>query len=164
MRRSSEKITPVSDAQAPGHAPAKNPPQAATAAPAEAAGSSGNVEKCVNCQYYDRRNAKPTDGKAPLWGQCRKHAPRLNPVTAKAYVVEGVWPLVRDDDWCGEWRVLTRVVDDWVPEELPAAAQTAAPTEVPDPSPEPAPVAAAPSRTRHASAPSVPVAATVGDD
>jgi hypothetical protein len=164
MRRSSEKITAVSDAQAPGHAPAKNALQAAPAAPAEAAGSNGNVEKCVNCQYYDRRNAKPTDGKAPLWGQCRKHAPRLNPVTAKAYVVEGVWPLVRDDDWCGEWRVLTRVVDDWVPEELPAAAQTAAPTAVTDPSPEPAPVAAAPSRARHASPPAVPVAATAGDD
>ena len=73
--------------------------------------ASNYVEKCVNCQYYDRRHSRPTDGKAPMWGQCRRHSPALNPVTAKAYVVEGVWPLVRDDDWCGEWKVLTRTVE-----------------------------------------------------
>jgi len=61
-------------------------------------GASGGVEKCINCQFYDRRHAKPLDGKAPLWGQCRRHSPRLNPITAKTHVVEGVWPLVRDDD------------------------------------------------------------------
>ena len=33
----------------------------------------------------------------------------VNPVTAKAYVVEGIWPLVRDDDWCGEWKASTPV-------------------------------------------------------
>ena len=68
-----------------------------------------NVEKCLNCQFYDRRNARPTDGKAIMWGQCRRHSPQhLNPATAKSYHVEGVWPLVRDDDWCGEWRSPTR--------------------------------------------------------
>src|SRR5450631_4255143 len=63
------------------------------------------VEKCLNCQFYDRRNARPTDGRAAMWGQCRRHSPHLNPLSAKSYLVEGVWPLVRDDDWCGEWRV-----------------------------------------------------------
>ena len=67
------------------------------------------MEKCLNCQFYDRRNARPTDGKATMWGQCRRHSPHLNPATAKSYHVEGVWPLVRDDDWCGEWRSPTRV-------------------------------------------------------
>ena len=99
-----------------------------------ASASNGNVEKCINCEFYDRQNAGPADGKAPLWGQCRRHAPRLNPVTAKAHVVEGVWPLVRDDDWCGEWKVLTRVVQDWVPERPavmpPAALPPSAPTRV----------------------------------
>src|ERR1700704_5854139 len=68
------------------------------------------VEKCVNCQYYDRRNARPNDGRAPvMWGQCRRHSPHLSPVAGKkAYLVEGVWPLVRDDDWCGEWRAPAR--------------------------------------------------------
>ena len=27
----------------------------------------------------------------------------LHPVSVKSYLVEGVWPHVRDDDWCGEW-------------------------------------------------------------
>jgi hypothetical protein len=62
------------------------------------------MEKCLNCQFYDRRNARPTDGRAVMWGQCRRHSPHLNPVTAKGHLVEGVWPLIRDDDWCGEWR------------------------------------------------------------
>lgn len=144
MPRTSDKI--------PAAIVAPTPKQTAAASASDGANAANdNVEKCVNCQYYDRRNAKPTDGKAPLWGQCRRHAPHLNPVTAKAYVVEGVWPLVRDDDWCGEWRVLTRVVDDWVPETLPAAPQT----EPPAPTPT---VPIAPSR-RHA-----PAAATaIGD-
>ena len=92
-------------------------------------GAGGTVEKCINCQFYDRRHAKPLDGKAPLWGQCRRHAPQLNPVTAKAYVIEGVWPLVRDDDWCGEWKILTRVVEDWIPDSPPVTVGEAAPAE-----------------------------------
>jgi hypothetical protein len=66
-----------------------------------------NVEKCLNCQFYDRRNARPTDGRAAMWGQCRRHSAHLNPLSAKSYLVEGVWPLVRDDDWCGEWKAAT---------------------------------------------------------
>jgi hypothetical protein len=62
-----------------------------------------NVEKCLSCQFYDPRNARPTDGRAVMWGQCRRQPPHLNPLSAKSYLVEGVWPLIRDDDWCGEW-------------------------------------------------------------
>ena len=110
------------------------------------------MEKCVNCQYYDRHSARPSDGKAQvMWGQCRRHSPHLNPLgpsSKKAHMVEGVWPLVRDDDWCGEWKVLTRVTEDWVP-EAPAATPPAAPQP------------SAPARVRLA-----PVAAAVasGDD
>jgi hypothetical protein len=67
-----------------------------------------NVEKCLNCQFFDRRNARPTDGRAAMWGQCRRHSPHLNPLSVKSYLVEGVWPLIRDDDWCGEWRATTQ--------------------------------------------------------
>jgi hypothetical protein len=98
--------------------------------------SSNNVEKCVNCQFYDRRRARPTDGKAPMWGQCRRHSPHLNPVTAKSYAVEGVWPLVRDDDWCGEWHVLTRILEEWAPQPAAPAAEHAS-----GPSPSRAPSA-----------------------
>jgi hypothetical protein len=118
------KLPPLDLGSAPAPAPAvaePQPPVQETAAPAV-----GNVEKCINCQYYDRRHAKPLDGKAPLWGQCRRHAPHLNPITAKAYVIEGVWPLVRDDDWCGEYEILTRIVEDWIPESAPAVTGEAA--------------------------------------
>jgi hypothetical protein len=123
-RNVDRKLPPLDLGSAPAPAPAvaePQPPAQEAAAPAV-----GNVEKCINCQYYDRRHAKPLDGKAPLWGQCRRHAPHLNPVTAKAYVIEGVWPLVRDDDWCGEYEILTRVEEDWIPESAPTVTGEAA--------------------------------------
>ncbi len=76
------------------------------------------MEKCQTCQYYDRR--KTVASSAPSSGQCRRSAPQLNPVNAKSYVIEGVWPLVRDDDWCGEWKLLARRVDSRVAEALNA--------------------------------------------
>jgi hypothetical protein len=126
--------TPAEESVVAGEPAASQPP----AAQASAASTGANVEKCVNCQYYDRRRARPTDGKAPMWGQCRRHAPLLNPATAKAYMVEGVWPLVRDDDWCGEWHVLTRMVEEPPPETVALAAEqapTGAPPAVPSQTP-----------------------------
>jgi hypothetical protein len=148
MRRTGDKIPAAIETEPPKeqHKPNDAQPQAA---------ANGAVEKCINCQYYDRRNAKPTDGKAPLWGQCRRHAPHLNPVTAKAYVVEGVWPLVRDDDWCGEWEVLTRM-NDWAPEALPVVIQQSTPPLEPA-----APPVSPPQRGRH---PPATAAVPAGDD
>ena len=68
------------------------------------------MQKCVTCQFYDRRNSGPAEGKTASWGQCRRAAPMLHPVNVKSYMVEGVWPHVRDDDWCGEWKVIARRV------------------------------------------------------
>ena len=124
--------------------------QPAVVADVVATGGNYNVEKCVNCEYYDRRRARPTDGKAPMWGQCRRHSPHLNPATAKAYVVEGVWPLVRDDDWCGEWKILTRMIEEFLPEPAPLPA-------------EDAPVSSSRGRTVPATA-SAAVTAAAGDD
>jgi hypothetical protein len=56
------------------------------------------VDRCNNCQFYDRQD------KGSGLGQCRRQAPALSPINAKAYMIEGVWPTVRDDDWCGEWK------------------------------------------------------------
>jgi hypothetical protein len=56
------------------------------------------VDRCNNCQFYDRQD------KGSGIGQCRRQAPALSPINAKAYMIEGVWPTVRDDDWCGEWK------------------------------------------------------------
>ena len=74
------------------------------------------MEKCQVCQYYDRQNAKPNDGKVTQWGQCRRGSPMLHPINAKSYMIEGVWPHVRDDDWCGEWKMATRRVDTRITE------------------------------------------------
>ena len=76
------------------------------------------MEKCQTCQYYDRR--KTAAASSPSSGQCRRSAPLLNPVNPKSYLIEGVWPVVRDDDWCGEWKVLARRVDSRVAEALNA--------------------------------------------
>jgi hypothetical protein len=63
------------------------------------------VDRCSNCQYYDRQD------KGAGVGQCRRQAPALSPINAKAYMIEGVWPTVRDDDWCGEWKTSARRPD-----------------------------------------------------
>lgn len=62
------------------------------------------MDRCLNCQFYDRQHEKSACGKTLRSGQCRRTAPMLNPAQAKSYTIEGVWPTVRDDDWCGEWK------------------------------------------------------------
>ena len=62
------------------------------------------MEKCRSCQFFDRNNAATKESKATQWGQCRRAAPVLSPLNQKPHMIEGVWPHVRDDDWCGEWR------------------------------------------------------------
>ena len=97
------------------------------------------MDKCMSCQYYDRKLAKGAAGGAPSWGQCRRSAPLLNPVNAKSYMIEGVWPTVRDDDWCGEWKILARRVDSRVAEALNAPLMSG-PQSLTMPGPRPAPL------------------------
>lgn len=68
------------------------------------------MQKCIACQFYDRSDARSED-KGVRWGKCRRTGPIANPSMAKSYIVEGVWPSVRDDDWCGEWVVAQRKTD-----------------------------------------------------
>ena len=68
------------------------------------------VERCVTCMYYDRKKTG-ADAKSGNAGQCRRSGPSLSPLNQKTYMIEGVWPTVRDDDWCGEWKALQRRVD-----------------------------------------------------
>jgi hypothetical protein len=42
------------------------------------------MDKCVTCQYFDRKAAKGSPGAAPSWGQCRRSAPQLNPIRPPA--------------------------------------------------------------------------------
>jgi hypothetical protein len=62
------------------------------------------VEKCIGCQFYDRQLNNQPDSRGLNWGQCRRTSPMLHPVNQKSFMIEGVWPHVRDDDWCGEWK------------------------------------------------------------
>jgi hypothetical protein len=62
------------------------------------------VERCLTCQYFDYHAAKSSEAQSTQWGQCRRAAPRLSPLNAKPHMIEGVWPHVRDDDWCGEYK------------------------------------------------------------
>ena len=62
------------------------------------------MDRCLNCQYYDRHGASGGGGKSTHAGQCRRNAPMLSPISPKNYMIEGVWPTVRDEDWCGEFK------------------------------------------------------------
>ncbi|MEP7183273.1 MAG: hypothetical protein ABI886_13900 [Betaproteobacteria bacterium] len=90
------------------------------------------MDKCLNCQYYDRKREKSVEGRSLQWGQCRRAAPMLNPTTAKSYMIEGVWPTVRDDDWCGEWKTMTRRLEPRLLESVAATAGSS-PAAVPTP-------------------------------
>ena len=68
------------------------------------------MERCVTCVFYDRAKAG-VDAKASNAGQCRRAGPTLSPINQKSYMIEGVWPTVRDDDWCGEWKASQKRVD-----------------------------------------------------
>ncbi len=66
------------------------------------------MDKCIGCHFYDRQANNGADGRGTQWGQCRRGAPMLHPINQKSYMIEGVWPHVRDDDWCGEWKAAAR--------------------------------------------------------
>lgn len=91
------------------------------------------MEKCVACQFYDRGNHPQADLRGAQWGQCRRSAPHLHPVNQKAFMIEGVWPHVRDDDWCGEWKAARRA------ESRPMSDFAATGPLTPQPQPQPTP-------------------------
>ena len=66
------------------------------------------MDRCLNCHYYDRNPSTGAGGKSANAGQCRRNAPMLSPVNPKTYMIEGVWPTIRDEDWCGEYRAGVR--------------------------------------------------------
>ena len=68
------------------------------------------MKKCVACQFYDRNDVDAQEN-GIRWGKCRRTGPIVHPLSAKSYLVEGVWPNVRDDDWCGEWALASRRPD-----------------------------------------------------
>ena len=76
------------------------------------------MDKCAGCQYYDRQTGKQTDSRGVQWGQCRRSSPMLHPINQKSYMIEGIWPHVRDDDWCGEWKAANRRSESRAPDAI----------------------------------------------
>jgi hypothetical protein len=69
------------------------------------------MDRCVTCQFFDRHDARGGEAKSQQWGQCRRGPPMLNPVNNKPHMIEGIWPHVRADDWCGEYKGLAKRLD-----------------------------------------------------
>ena len=70
----------------------------------------GKTEQCLNCRFYPNKElirsniADNSLSSPPTVGFCKKHAP----VTAQGlYGVSAQWPIVHEDDGCGdyEWRL-----------------------------------------------------------
>ena len=125
------------------------------------------MRKCVACQFYDRHESNSDQGSAQRWGQCRRSGPTLNPLPAKSYMVEGLWPHVRDDDWCGEWMAAERK-DPEVKHALETLMQGSAPSHrvplmTPTPGTRHASPFAAPSAGASASLPSGAMSAPTAD-
>jgi hypothetical protein len=101
------------------------------------------LQKCLGCRFYDR-NQTQSGEKGVRWGQCRRTGPIVHPLSAKAYLVEGIWPHVRDDDWCGEWSAGGRKPDSPATEAMSSLMTSAPPAPRPQTmapmfgSPEPA--------------------------
>ena len=50
---------------------------------------------CSECKFYDEKTSRKDAENSSLVhakGQCRRYAPQI-----------GTWPMVRSDDWCGEY-------------------------------------------------------------
>ena len=67
--------------------------------------------RCVGCRFYDRNDRASADGGDLRWGSCRRSVPTLRPAEGRAFSAQGVWPRVRDDDWCGAWEARDARVD-----------------------------------------------------
>jgi len=100
------------------------------------------MERCTSCQFYDRHKGNG-DTKTGAAGLCRRAAPHLSPVNQKTYMIEGVWPTVRDDDWCGEWKSMARRVD---PARLTEVLGSPLPTAFPAAGSGPRPLTPPPAR------------------
>ena len=87
------------------------------------------MDKCVTCVFFDRGDGASS---GTAWGQCRRMPPALHPVNMKSYMIEGVWPHVREDDWCGQWTSPARLARvEAVPATVAPARPMAAPPAPP---------------------------------
>lgn len=91
------------------------------------------MDRCQHCQFYDRNPSAGAGGKSPNAGLCRRHGPSLSPINPKSYAIEGVWPTVRDEDWCGEFRAAARRGDSPRADALIGSMPPVVPSGAPQP-------------------------------
>jgi len=93
------------------------------------------VDRCQHCQYYERNPSGGAGGKSPNAGLCRRHAPSLSPINPKTYLIEGIWPTVRDEDWCGEFKLAARRGDTQRADALINSLSSVPPANAPSSTP-----------------------------
>jgi hypothetical protein len=91
------------------------------------------TERCRTCQYFDRNASMTKETKSTTWGQCRRMAPMLSPQNTKPHMIEGVWPHVRDDDWCGEYKGLGKRLDAELSDLMESPLMSGLATDSPKP-------------------------------
>ena len=57
--------------------------------------------RCDECRYFE-----PTfnhQGRLTDRGECRRRPPAMVGLSSEAFIADGHFPLVNDNDWCGEF-------------------------------------------------------------
>lgn len=65
---------------------------------------SDNIDHCNTCKFRNIRN------------ECRRFPPQVTMVQGS---VVPIFPVVDDDDWCGEWSGIVRMELDEPPDGMP---------------------------------------------
>lgn len=58
----------------------------------------GRERVCANCLFFEALQSDEEDDLGGEYGQCR----RAPPVLVEPGAMNGVWPVIREDNWCGE--------------------------------------------------------------
>lgn len=56
-------------------------------------------QACESCTYYDQKHSNAGKATAENAGLCRYNPP----VTQTSPDAEGLWPVVKKEDWCGHY-------------------------------------------------------------
>ena len=59
------------------------------------------AKACINCEYYFALTTIADRG------ECRVHSPTIEKDVTTKTAADGVFPRVRPDDWCGEFKATT---------------------------------------------------------
>ena len=55
--------------------------------------------KCAECRFFDKMGMTHCN-----WGVCRRNAPSGSFVGTNLEQMKVLWPIVRENDWCGDYQ------------------------------------------------------------